>query len=215
MLAYSSVAQAGYIMGGVVVSTSSPPQRSSTSPSPADEPRGLRRDHRPRARDPYGDDIERRRRPWAASAHGSRGPLTIAMLSLAGIPATAGSYRQDSILIQALVDAATPGRRVIVVGSMISLGYYLRVIAAVWMRDAPAPIVATARTPPGARRGLTEPMPQNVTRGHPRRALRSPRQRSSSASFPSRCSTSCSTRRVAHRDPLNVLASASPRLRRA
>ena len=65
-------------------------------------------------------------------------PLTIAMLGLAGIPATAGFIGKFY-----LIDAAVSGGYawlgvVIVVGSMISLGYYLPVIAAMWMREAPA-----------------------------------------------------------------------------
>jgi NADH-quinone oxidoreductase subunit N len=139
MLAYSSVAQAGYIMGGVVVST-----RLGASATIfylvayllmniaafaviiARERETL-----------HGDDIDAvaglgSERPWLAW------PLTIAMLSLAGIPATAG-FIGKVYLIQALVDGDyTWLAVVIVVGSMISLGYYLRVIAAVWMRDAPA-----------------------------------------------------------------------------
>ncbi len=75
-------------------------------------------------------------------------PLTIAMLSLAGIPVTAG-FIGKIYLIQALVDGGyTWLGVVIVVGSMISLGYYLRVVAAVWMRDSP-----------GARRGCGQRPP--------------------------------------------------------
>jgi NADH-quinone oxidoreductase subunit N len=71
-------------------------------------------------------------------------PLTIAMLSLAGIPATAG-FIGKIYLIQALVDGGyTWLGVVIVVGSMISLGYYLRVVAAIWMRPARAPQPALA-----------------------------------------------------------------------
>src|ERR1039458_1573600 len=87
----------------------------------------------------YGDDIDAvagpgSERPWLAW------PLTIAMLSLAGIPATAG-FIGKIYLIQALVDGGyTWLGVVIVVGSMISLGYYLRVIAAVWRRETPAAV---------------------------------------------------------------------------
>ena len=60
------------------------------------------------------------------------------MLSLAGLPVTAG-FVGKLYLIQALVDGGyTWLGVVIVVGSMISLGYYLRVVAAIWMRDGPA-----------------------------------------------------------------------------
>jgi NADH-quinone oxidoreductase subunit N len=73
-----------------------------------------------------------RERPWLAW------PMTLAMLGLAGIPATAGFMGKFY-----LIDAAVAGNYtwlgvVIVVGSMISLGYYLPVIAAMWMREAPA-----------------------------------------------------------------------------
>jgi NADH-quinone oxidoreductase subunit N len=73
-----------------------------------------------------------RERPWLAW------PMTLSMLGLAGIPATAGLIGKVY-----LIEAAVQGGYawlgvVIVIGSMISLGYYLPVIAAMWMRDAPA-----------------------------------------------------------------------------
>jgi NADH-quinone oxidoreductase subunit N len=60
-------------------------------------------------------------------------PMTIAMLALAGFPATAGFIGKFY-----LIDAAVAGDYawlgvLIVVGSMISLAYYLRVIAVMWM----------------------------------------------------------------------------------
>jgi NADH-quinone oxidoreductase subunit N len=64
-------------------------------------------------------------------------PLTISMLSLAGIPATAG-FVGKIYLIDALFDGNYGWLGVvIVVGSMISLAYYMRVVAAMWMREAP------------------------------------------------------------------------------
>ena len=88
------------------------------------------------------------RNPWLAW------PMSIAMLSLAGIPATVGFIGKFQ-LIHALVDGSyTWLAIVLVIGSMISLGYYLRVIATVWMRDevpAPGPGV---REPLMARGGL-------------------------------------------------------------
>jgi NADH-quinone oxidoreductase subunit N len=67
--------------------------------------------------------------PWLAW------PLTIAMLGLAGIPGTVGFIGKVQ-LIHALVDGDyTWLAIVLVVGSMISLGYYLRVVAAVWMGE--------------------------------------------------------------------------------
>jgi NADH-quinone oxidoreductase subunit N len=145
MLAYSSVAQAGYILAGVAVATEL----------------GARATllylivyllmnvaafaviiARERAT-PYGDDID------AVAGLGSENPLlawplTIAMLALAGIPATAG-FIGKFFLIDALVKGGyTWLAIVLVVGSVISLAYYLRVIAAVWMRPAPGPSVAAA-----------------------------------------------------------------------
>ena len=63
-------------------------------------------------------------------------PMTIAMLSLAGFPATVGFFGK-LYLIQAAVDNEYAWLGVVIVlGSAISLVYYLRVIAAVWMRPA-------------------------------------------------------------------------------
>ena len=62
--------------------------------------------------------------------------LTIAMLGLAGLPGTAG-FIGKLFLLEATVEGDYTWLGVmIVVGTMISLGYYLRVIAAVWMRPA-------------------------------------------------------------------------------
>jgi NADH-quinone oxidoreductase subunit N len=93
-----------------------------------------------------GDDISGlsglgSRQPWLAW------PMTIAMLSLAGIPGTVGFIGKFQ-LIRALVDGDyTWLGIVLVIGSMISLGYYLRVVATMWMTGttATAPVsVATA-----------------------------------------------------------------------
>jgi NADH-quinone oxidoreductase subunit N len=151
MLAYSSVAQAGYMMAGVVVSTSL----------------GLKATifylsiyvlmnlaafaviiARERETD-LGDDISAlygtgASRPLLAW------PMTIAMLALAGLPGTAGFFGKI-YLINAAVDNEYGWLGVVIVlGSAISLAYYLRVIAAVWMRPASD---AVARPPltPGAR----------------------------------------------------------------
>jgi NADH-quinone oxidoreductase subunit N len=69
------------------------------------------------------------RSPWLAW------PLTIAMLGLAGVPGTVGFIGKFQ-LIHALVDGDyTWLAIVLVVGAMISLGYYLRVVATVWMGE--------------------------------------------------------------------------------
>jgi NADH-quinone oxidoreductase subunit N len=73
-------------------------------------------------------------------------PMTLAMLGLSGIPATAGFIGKFY-----LIDATVSGDYtwlgvVIVIGSMVSLAYYLKVIAAMWMQDAPTPGAALATT---------------------------------------------------------------------
>jgi NADH-quinone oxidoreductase subunit N len=60
------------------------------------------------------------------------------MLSLAGIPAT-GGFIGKFYLIEAAVDGGYTWLGVVLCDRlMISLAYYLRVIAAMWMRPAPA-----------------------------------------------------------------------------
>jgi NADH-quinone oxidoreductase subunit N len=98
---------------------------------------------------PWGDDIKSvqglgRDRPELAW------PLTISMLALAGLPATAG-FMAKLYLIEAAVDAQHTYLGVaIAIGTMISLAYYLRVVAAVWMRPAAEPVPAMAGGSPEA-----------------------------------------------------------------
>jgi NADH-quinone oxidoreductase subunit N len=75
-------------------------------------------------------------------------PLTISMLALAGLPATAG-FIGKLYLIEALVEGSYTWLAVfIAVGTMISLAYYLRVVAAMWMSPenevAAVPVIAGA-----------------------------------------------------------------------
>jgi NADH-quinone oxidoreductase subunit N len=89
---------------------------------------------------PHGDSI--------ASVEGLAGErpalaasLTVSMLGLAGLPGTAG-FIGKLFLIEAAVEADYTWLAVaIAIGTMISLAYYLRVVAAIWMRpgDEPAP----------------------------------------------------------------------------
>jgi NADH-quinone oxidoreductase subunit N len=68
------------------------------------------------------------------------------MLALAGFPGTVG-FIGKLFLIEAAVDAAYTWLGVMIaIGTMISLAYYLRVVAAVWMRPAAerAPAVTPA-----------------------------------------------------------------------
>lgn len=143
MLAYSSVAQAGYMLAGVVVGTQLGVKATIfylsiyLAMNLAAFAVIVARERETA----LGDDISSiaglgASRPWLAW------PMTVSMLGLAGIPATAG-FVGKIYLIDALVGGGyTWLGVVIVVGSMISLGYYLRVVAAMWMRDAPAPSAA-------------------------------------------------------------------------
>ena len=93
------------------------------------------------------------------------------MLALAGFPATAG-FIGKVYLIDALVDGDYAWLAIVlVIGSMISLGYYLRVVATMWMREAPArprppPRPTACRRWPAARRrptrlaGRARPQPE-------------------------------------------------------
>jgi NADH-quinone oxidoreductase subunit N len=86
-------------------------------------------------------------------------PMTIAMLSLAGFPATAGFFGKV-YLIGAAVDNGYGWLGVVIVlGSAISLAYYLRVVAAVWMRspdEAAVPAVGPAGVRPAIAGGAPE-----------------------------------------------------------
>jgi NADH-quinone oxidoreductase subunit N len=145
LLGYSSVAQAGYILAGVAIATTLG-ARATILYLIVYLLMNLAAFAAIVARErvtPYGDDFDAvaglgAEDPWLAW------PLTIAMLALAGIPATAG-FIGKFFLIDALVSTGYTWLAIlIVVGSMISLGYYLRVIAAVWMRPAPGPSASAA-----------------------------------------------------------------------
>ena len=155
LLAWSSVAQAGYILAGVVVSTSLGMKATVFYLAvylgmnlaafaviiARERETGL------------GDHIDSvaglgTTRPLLAW------PMTFAMLSLAGIPATAG-FIGKVYLIEATVDGAYTWLGVfIVIGSMISLAYYLRVIAAMWMRPAVGAELTPASAGVGGRPAL-------------------------------------------------------------
>ena len=64
--------------------------------------------------------------------------MTISMLGLAGIPATAGFIGKFYLIDAAVSGGYTWLGVVIVIGSMISLGYYLPVIATMWMGSTEA-----------------------------------------------------------------------------
>jgi NADH-quinone oxidoreductase subunit N len=84
-----------------------------------------------------------RRRPWLA------GSMSVAMLALAGLPPTAGFIGKLTV-IGAVVDGGHAWLAfAVVIGSLISLAYYLRVIAVMWFKDAPegAEAAPTRRAP--------------------------------------------------------------------
>jgi NADH-quinone oxidoreductase subunit N len=148
MLGWSGVAQAGYILTGVIVGTKLGLQamvfylavyllmnmaafavvvaRERVSPA--------------------GDDLSSfeglgRADPWLAW------PLTVAMFALAGFPFTAG-FIGKFYLLQAAIDGGYDWLAVmIVVGSVISLAYYLRVVAAMWMAPADLEVRTTPTGP--------------------------------------------------------------------
>ncbi len=134
MLAWSGVAQAGYLLAGVVVGTALGIQATAfylavyLLMNVAAFAVVIARE---RASE-LGDDIDSLRDLGRASP-ALAWPMTIAMLSLAGFPATAG-FMGKFYLIQASVAGNYVWLGIaIVVGSMISLVYYLRVLAVMWM----------------------------------------------------------------------------------
>jgi NADH-quinone oxidoreductase subunit N len=151
MLGYSGVAQAGYILGGLVVASEAGVNAlvfylaAYTAMNLAAFAVIVAREREVS----YGDDIRAveglgRERPLLAW------PLTISMLGLAGMPATAG-FIGKLYLIEALVQGDYTWLAVfIAIGTMISLAYYLPVVAAMWMRAGdeatatPMPAIAGA-----------------------------------------------------------------------
>ena len=159
MLAYSSVAQAGYMLAGIVVASKLGAQATVfylavyLFMNMAAFAVILARE---RSTD-LGDTVAAMRGIGRSHPH-LAWPMTLSMLGLAGIPATAG-FMGKFYLIDAAVDGGyTWLAVVIVIGSMISLGYYLPVIAAMWMSESPAEepgstSAAPAPGPPSAGEG--------------------------------------------------------------
>jgi NADH-quinone oxidoreductase subunit N len=155
LMGYSGIAQAGYMLAGVVVATETGLEAlvfylaAYTLMNLAIFAVVIARE---RETD-RGDDIEAlagigRSRPLLAW------PLTIGMLALAGLPGTSG-FMGKLFLIEATVDGDYTWLGVaIVIGTMVSLAYYLRVVAAVWMRTGPTE--APARPMPAIAGGAPE-----------------------------------------------------------
>jgi NADH-quinone oxidoreductase subunit N len=155
LLGYSGVAQAGYMLGGIVVASEAGAgslvfylagyafmNLAAFAVVVARE-----------RETPFGDSI-RAVRGLAWEQPLLAWPLTISMLALAGLPATVG-FIGKLYLIEALVEGDYTWLGVfIAIGTMISLAYYLRVVAAMWMRPreetAPGAIPAIAGASPEA-----------------------------------------------------------------
>jgi NADH-quinone oxidoreductase subunit N len=138
MLGFSGVAQAGYMLGGVVVATEAGVAAlvfylvAYTLMNLVAFAIVIARERETH----FGDDLQAlqgigHRRPLLAW------PLTIAMFALAGLPGTAG-FVGKLYLIEALAGGDYVWLAVMIaIGSAISLAYYLRVVAAVWMKAVP------------------------------------------------------------------------------
>ena len=145
LMAWSSVAQAGYMLAGIVVA-SEVGARAVLFYLAVYLTMNLAAFAVIVAREretPFGDDI-RGLAGLGASRPELAWPMTLAILSLAGIPATAGFIGKFTLISAAVDGDYTWLGVLIVVGSMISLAYYLRVVATMWLSDAPAGVAAPA-----------------------------------------------------------------------
>lgn len=133
MLGYSGIAQAGYMVGGILVATQEGVEALSfylaayLAMNLAAFAVLVIREQRDGSTDSIAAlrGLGRRDRALAW-------PITIAMLGLAGLPPTVG-FIGKLYLISALVDADWTWLAIlVVVGSIASLGYYLRVVGVVW-----------------------------------------------------------------------------------
>lgn len=148
LLAFSSVAQAGYMLVGVVVATQLGVQATvfyvltyvvMTAAAFA----VIEAAERETGHDGVGALAGLgRRRPLHAIA------LTVSMLGLAGVPATVGFVAKLRI-VQAAVDGDYAWLAIVlVVGSMISFVYYLRVVAKLWVDEEPETAAVAVRPQP-------------------------------------------------------------------
>ena len=137
MLGYSGIAQAGYMLAGIVTATQAGVDAlvfylaAYLAMNVAAFAVVVIRERQ----SGFSDDISSlrglgREKPLVAW------PLTIAMLALAGLPPTVG-FIGKLYLMEALVDDDWTWLAVMIaIGTMISLGYYLRVVATLWMSPA-------------------------------------------------------------------------------
>jgi NADH-quinone oxidoreductase subunit N len=165
LLAWSGVAQAGYLLAGVVVGTSLGMQATAfylavyLFMNVAAFAVVIARERVSE----LGDSIESLR-DLGRESPVLAWPMTIAMLALAGFPATAGFIGKFY-----LIDASVAGDYawlgvMIVVGSMISLVYYLRVIAVMWMGSFE---IELPTVPPRLARAVSGRSPEADARAQP------------------------------------------------
>ena len=167
MLAWSSVAQAGYLLAGVVVHTELGVRATAfylavyllmnVAAFAVVVARERVSEH--------GDDLRSFENlgtisPWLAW------PMTIAMLSLAGFPATGGFIGKFYLIDASVAGDYTWLGITIVIGSVISLAYYLRLIAVMWMGRyevelQPCRRAGSARSRAGPPRPTPEPSPRS------------------------------------------------------
>jgi NADH-quinone oxidoreductase subunit N len=138
MLAYSSIAHAGYLLVAVAAGTSAGSAAfvfylvAYTLTTLAAFAL-LAAKGRDGERDVLIDDLAGlgTRRPWLAFA------LAVCMLSLLGFPGTAGFIGKWYILVAATAAGQLPLAAILVLTSVISAGYYLPVIMAMYMQPEP------------------------------------------------------------------------------
>jgi NADH-quinone oxidoreductase subunit N len=157
LLGYSGVAQAGYMLVAVVAATEAGVSAFvfylvayALANLPAFAVIAIRE-----RETPFGDDIRAveglgRERPALAAA------LTVSMLALAGLPGTAGFMGKLFVIEAGIEGDYTWLAVMIAIGTMISLAYYLRVTAAVWMRPAAERPVAAGEPMPAIAGGSQE-----------------------------------------------------------
>jgi len=149
MLGFSGVAQAGYMLSGVIVGTqlgvSATVLYLGVYLAMNIAAFAVIHAHETET----GDDRIAGLRGLGKRSPALAASLTVAMLGLAGIPGTVGFVGKFQ-LIHALVDGGYGWLAIVlVVGAMISLGYYLKVVAVVWMSPAGEPAEISGVSVPG------------------------------------------------------------------
>ena len=153
MLAYSSIAHTGYMLIGLAA-WSSPNSQIAGPRGPALLRRGLRGHEPGRLRGgggppaPDGDlEPARDRSPaWVGASRSWRVLMTLFLLSLTGIPPTAGFFAKAYVILAAVEAGGPAGILAIiaVLNAAIAAFYYLRVVVYMFMRESkgePAPVV--------------------------------------------------------------------------